>query len=590
MRLLVGVFAAVLVLGLARVPALGEPVAVRTFDTFGFSNGEYVVRIDPAMTYAGAAVLSLRGAGGGANAFGANGWRIALDAYRGKRARLSAAVKTAGVETNASIWLRVDGPTTMFDNMMPGRGLTGTHDWTKLTVVLDVPADATAIVGGALLIAPHGQMWVADPRIDIVPASVALTGGAIGGDETAPPVPTAPHLLDAAQRAAALAALRAAEAPLTTVDPGAVRSDLAPFERAVGDARIVGLGEASHGTSEFFSMKDRLFRDLVEKKGFTVFAIEANEPEAREMERYVTTGAGDPAHALASMYFWTWRTREVLELAKWMRAYNAAAGRHRTLHFAGFDMQEPSVAVASVTAFANERDPSRAAAIAADYACIPPAAKREATSAAEWDGCATSVARASARIAALHPGLDVAHDARIVEQFVATRRFTNRGSERDRFMAENVEWLAGSAYRGAKIALWAHNYHISDMSQGGVSTMGSYLYARYGAQYYRLGFAFDRGSIRAFQGGEGVGPRDVAPALADSVEGLLREAGARYFLDLDGLPASSLRAWLDGGTLEREIGALYSAKTDNGFYLTVNLRERFDGLIFIEQSHAAVAL
>ncbi len=290
------------------------------------------------------------------------------------------------------------------------------------------------------------------------------------------------------------------------------------------------------------------------------------------------------------MYFWTWQTREVLELAKWMRAYNAAAGRHSTLHFAGFDVQEPSVAVASVTAFANGRDASKGAATAADYACIPPAAKREVASAADWDRCAASVAGASAQLAALHPDLDIAHDARIVEQFVALKRSTNSGAERDRFMAENVGWLADSADRGAKIALWAHNYHVSDMSQGGVSTMGSYLHARIGTQYYRLGFAFDRGSIRAFQCGAGVGPRDVAPALADSLEGLLREVGARYFLDLDALPASSLRAWLDGGTLEREIGALYSARTDNGFYLSTNVRARFDGLIFIEQSHAAVAL
>ncbi len=127
--------------------------------------------------------------------------------------------------------------------------------------------------------------------------------------------------------------------PLQTVDPMAPMSDLSILDPVIGAADIVGLGEATHGSREFFLMKHRVFRYLVENKGFTIFGLEASMPDCLAMERYVATGEGDPKAAVMAQGFWTWSTEEVLDLIKWMRTYNADAKHTNKLHVVGFDMQ-----------------------------------------------------------------------------------------------------------------------------------------------------------------------------------------------------------------------------------------------------------
>ena len=144
--------------------------------------------------------------------------------------------------------------------------------------------------------------------------------------------------------------------PLKTVDPAADDADLMPLKEMIGDARIVGLGEASHGTSEFFTLKHRLVHFLATELGFTVFAIEANMPEAYRLNEYVLTGEGDPEKLLEGMYFWTWNTQEVLDMILWMRDYNASGAG--VMQFTGFDMQTPFVAMQEVRAFVEAYDPA----------------------------------------------------------------------------------------------------------------------------------------------------------------------------------------------------------------------------------------
>src|SRR5262249_22262035 len=121
---------------------------------------------------------------------------------------------------------------------------------------------------------------------------------------------------------------------------------------------IVALGEATHGTSEFFTMKHRLTEFLASEMGFTLFAIEANMPEAYRVNQYVLTGKGDPKELLRGMYFWTWNTQEVLDMILWMRRFNES-GKGR-VQFLGFDMQFGKVAEANVRAFVAELDPGYA--------------------------------------------------------------------------------------------------------------------------------------------------------------------------------------------------------------------------------------
>ena len=142
--------------------------------------------------------------------------------------------------------------------------------------------------------------------------------------------------------------LRENAAPLQSVEAGNGFDDMQPLKAMVGEARIVAMGEATHGSREIFQMKHRMLEFLVEEMGFTIFGIEASYPDCVAISDYVLRGEGDPAEALHGQGFWTWDTEEVLALIEWMRAYNEDPAREPKLKFYGFDMQvfEPAVRVA----------------------------------------------------------------------------------------------------------------------------------------------------------------------------------------------------------------------------------------------------
>ena len=151
----------------------------------------------------------------------------------------------------------------------------------------------------------------------------------------------------AAPKPAELEWLKQNVVPLRSCEAGQGFEDLAPLKRMVGDARIVALGECTHGTREVFQMKHRILEYLASQCGFTIFSIEANMPEAYRLNDYVLKGKGDPAKLIGGMYFWTWNTEEVLAMVQWMRQFNLS-GKGR-LEFTGFDMQTPDVAMENVT-------------------------------------------------------------------------------------------------------------------------------------------------------------------------------------------------------------------------------------------------
>ena len=144
--------------------------------------------------------------------------------------------------------------------------------------------------------------------------------------------------------------------PLSTVEARHGFDDLQPLKKVVGDARIVALGEATHGSREFFQLKHRMLEFLATEMGFTIFSIEANMPEAYRLNDYVVRGEGDPAKLLKGMYFWTWDTEEVLDMIRWMREFNQSGKGH--VEFTGFDMQNISVAGPTVLDFAMMYDPA----------------------------------------------------------------------------------------------------------------------------------------------------------------------------------------------------------------------------------------
>lgn len=155
--------------------------------------------------------------------------------------------------------------------------------------------------------------------------------------------------------------IRAHAVRLETPEAGHGFADMQPLKKMIGNARIVSLGEATHGTREFFQLKHRLLEFLATEMGFTIFSIETNMPEAYRLNDFVLSGSGDPAKLLRGMYFWTWDTQEVLDMILWMREFNKSSkGR---VEFTGFDMQTPNVAMEIARDFVAKADPDYAAAV-----------------------------------------------------------------------------------------------------------------------------------------------------------------------------------------------------------------------------------
>lgn len=133
--------------------------------------------------------------------------------------------------------------------------------------------------------------------------------------------------------------LKESALPLRSLDVEACDNDLEPLRHVLDDVRVLGMGEATHGTAEFFRLKHRLLGFLVREMGFTTLAMEASASAARAVDDYVVNGTGNAADALAGLGFWTWRTHEMLAVVEWMRAHNRTAPPERVVRFAGIDPQ-----------------------------------------------------------------------------------------------------------------------------------------------------------------------------------------------------------------------------------------------------------
>ena len=321
---------------------------------------------------------------------------------------------------------------------------------------------------------------------------------------------------------AAIAELRTRAIVIPTLDLNADPQQFSAIGAAIGDARIVGMGEGSHGSREFFAFKDRLYKYLVENKGFTVFAMEASWGGGRAVDRYIKGGPGTAQEAVAALEFWTWNTPEVVDLVQWMRDYNTRPGQHPILSFAGFDMQDPMGPAGYVIEFLRAHDAEMAQSAQDALSCV---ADRVSNQYFGLHGkmpiadCQRNVAALSRRLDGLggEPGVDIARNALTnVEQYLDSQAAVSVPPVRDRDMAENVEWLATERYPRAKIALWAHNFHVS--ASGGPNvyeSMGTYLRRQFGADYYTIGQTFGSGTIRAVVKGHGLQPVAIPAAPND---------------------------------------------------------------------------
>ena len=268
--------------------------------------------------------------------------------------------------------------------------------------------------------------------------------------------------------------------PLSSVRAGAGFDDLRPLRSILKDVRVVGLGEATHGTREFFQFKHRMLEFLVKEMGFTVFAIEASYPACWNINEYVLTGKGDPAAALASQGFWTWDTHEVADMIAWMRDYNTTATEGRKVRFLGYDIQHLGRVMTVVTAYLDRLDPS---AVPMARTALEPmldmkriqslreAGPEERTKLkAAYDGFLALMAfnrTPYVRGSSAGEYEDVMQHIRVVGQFFNSYAATPAKPDeaarlsRDFYMADNIWQLMQALGPDTKMAVWAHNAHVA---------------------------------------------------------------------------------------------------------------------------------
>ncbi len=383
-----------------------------------------------------------------------------------------------------------------------------------------------------------------------------------------------------------VAELKTRALKLATVEPGAGFEDLEALGKAIGDARIVALGEATHGTQEFRRLNQRLIEYLVRRKGFTVVALEMNWPDTAENDRYIKTpGAPRPKAGFP-------------DLMEWMREENRAGPKVTwKVTWAGFDMQGVGAAADLALGYLKQYAPGSAAAAEEAYAAarkidedhtnlfLPgasEAARQAEATLAQFDAHRPEwIAKSSAAA-----WRDARHAAATVAAAAAMRVEANGFLYRDRMMAKNVEWLADEAFQGEKIILWAHNGHV----WADKDSMGDWLRKRFGSAYYVVGTAYRRGVVSGLgvEGNQnkGFGAWPVTPAPEGSGDAILSAAGMPlFFLDMRSVPRDGpLGVWLAAEHRFNIAGGVVPIGKES--MSEGSLRARFDGLVFVEESHA----
>ena len=422
-------------------------------------------------------------------------------------------------------------------------------------------------------------------------------------------------------RPADLVADAAIDAP-GGVPPRAVLEDL------IGDARVVLIGESSHGTHEFYDARAEITKWLIEEKGFTAVAAEADWPDAYRVNRYVRGTGGDqsPEEALRGFQrfpAWMWRNTVVRDFVGWLRWHNGrctADGRRQT-GFYGLDLYSLHRSMDEVIGYLEQVDPAAAARARARYACFDHSDGEDGQAygyAAAFGAGPNCERQAVEQLIELqrntaeylrHDGEPAEDELFYAQQNAATVRnaeayyrgmFRGRVTSwnmRDAHMAQTLTALLGHLDRHggpepAKVVVWAHNSHVGDarateVSADGQLTIGQLAREQFGEDCRLIGFSTYRGTVTAASDWGSVAERKVVrPALAGSVEELLHETGREAFIVAmhDGSPAAGA---LEVVRLGRAIGVIYLPQTERqSHYFHVRPSDQFDAMIHIDSTRA----
>jgi protein-L-isoaspartate(D-aspartate) O-methyltransferase len=391
------------------------------------------------------------------------------------------------------------------------------------------------------------------------------------------------------------------------------------FDR-FADARVVMLGEASHGTSEFYRARAAITKRLIEQHGFNIVAVEADWPDAASIDRYVRHRphrAGEEA-AFQRFPTWMWRNAEVDSFVRWLRGHNAGKALGDMAGFYGLDLYNLSGSIRAVIDFLDEADPEAAKVARERYGCLQPwrddpaAYGRRALS----EGYGRCEAGALAMLTDLmqrrmdclgeecEEWLDAASNARLIRNAEQYYRVMYYGAAeswnlRDTHMFETLCQLLEAKGPEAKAVVWAHNSHIgnaafTEMGQAREElNIGQLVKEKFGDAVRLIGFGTHSGTVAAADNwDEPMEVMDVRPSLGGSYERLCHDSGVeRFLLDLREGVNKAARAALAEARLERFIGVIYRPETERwSHYSQAELPNQFDAWVWFDETRAVTPL
>jgi erythromycin esterase-like protein len=408
---------------------------------------------------------------------------------------------------------------------------------------------------------------------------------------------------------------------------GGVASDYDPLMNWVGNARLVLLGEATHGTHEFYQQRAAITQRLIQEKGFTAVAVEADFPDGYRVNRFVR-GIGEdatPEEALRGFRqfpSWMWRNTDVLNFVGWLRQYNDALADRPKVGFYGLDLYSMYASMGEVLKYLERVDPEAAKRARDRYSCF----EHYEEDSQEYGFFASADQEESCREESVSQLLELQQqtakylqgdgqasadeffyaeqNARLVKNAEEYYRSMFQGrinswNVRDRHMAETLEELMVHLDRQgqpSKIVVWEHNSHLgdaraTDMGQAGEWNVGQLVRERYGNEAFLVGFTTYIGTVTAASNwGEPPQLKQVNPALPNSYEALFHDTALpRFLLNLRG--QNQAIAELSQERLERAIGVIYRPETERrSHYFYARLADQFDAVIHIDETQAVQPL
>ena len=440
-------------------------------------------------------------------------------------------------------------------------------------------------------------------RIERVMVGVlaVVLGTAAGCFHRQPPAPPPTRADLDPQAVAALDWVDQHDVRLASVEPVAADSDLEPLKGYIGNAHVVGVGEATDGSHQFTTVNQRIFEMLARESGFRTLAIEAPVLETSALDDYVRTGVGDPKKLIADLGSWALNTQEMLQFVTWMRAYDAAHTGDQQVGLAGFDMEYPTQPTAAVLAFVDRTLGSEFRRWVYDqYWCttrpedVAPGQRLPPWASAYWNACVAAVVSVSDTLTEMHDRLVAASSNAAVDsasrmaKLVLLRALVSSGQlSRDAAMADNIVAVLDRLGPAAKVVVWSHDATVGRFGQTKDLRVGDLLGQRLHSNYFAIGYAFASGQFRSLEVHDGqvaTRPRVFSVDLPErgSYEWMLQFAkDPDFYLDLRRTPTGDAGVWLTGPHPFRMTGWTYDTDDPDQYATTTPLLVPWDVLVFI---------